>query len=84
MLCVQADANGFFYVVAPQPAETAGCTAVLISGAEASNLGSIFVPMTTGDAVTIGSAIWLAWAVAWGFRVLIRQAGSLSNDAGQE
>lgn len=82
MLCVQTDANGFFYVVSPQPADVSACTAVVISGVESSQLGSIFQPMTAQEGATIGTAIWGAWAVAWGFRILIRQAGSLSTDGG--
>jgi hypothetical protein len=28
--------------------------------------------MSVEDAIAIGSAIWLAWAVAWSARILIR------------
>lgn len=82
MICVTVTETGEVVVADPQPVEVTSCTAVLISGAESWQLGSIFQPLSTSDAIAIGSAIWLAWATAWGFRVLIRQAGSLSIDGG--
>lgn len=83
VLCVDV-VGGSLVVADPQPVDSSACTAVLISGLEASQVGGIWQPLSTSDAVTIGSAIWLAWIVGFGFRVLIRQAGSLSSDGGEK
>lgn len=67
--CVQADQNGVVSVITPQPADFNTCTLVLAAPAE---IAPSPLAMSVEDAIAIGSAIWLAWAMAWAARILIR------------
>ncbi len=84
VICVAQNPDGTLVVMSPQPSDYSTCGAVLLSGAEASHVGSIFQPMTLAEGAQISSAIGLAWAVAFGMRVLIRQAHSMSSSGSGE
>lgn len=69
MLCVEVRHDGSVYVVDPQPTYAAGCGYVLVSGESA--VSSPFA-LTPEQGAEIGAAILGLWAVAYGFRVVIR------------
>lgn len=80
--CVQASVlGGTVSVINPPPADITTCTMLLVSPAE---LSTMWPPLSIGDAVVIGSAIWLCWMVVYGFRVLRRQADDHSSTSAQE
>lgn len=69
MFCVEADNNGTILLVQPQPVDPTVCSMVLATPAE---IGSSPFALSVNDAVAIGSAIWLAWAIAWWARIAVR------------
>lgn len=77
MICVQADSSGVVSVIVPQPADVSACTMVLASPPE---IGFSPWAMPIEDAVAIGTAIWLAWAIAFGVRAVARAISDDSNE----
>jgi Na+/H+ antiporter NhaC len=69
MLCVLADANGFLYLQSPQPADVSTCAYVVSSGSE---LGNMPWNLTLEQGAEIGMSMFLALAIAWGFRMIGR------------
>jgi len=66
--CVAVDVDGFV-VVDAAPVES--CTGyVLSTAAEFTDLQGFWSPMTVEQGAAVGVAIFLAWAVAFGLRVL--------------
>lgn len=78
MLCVEVLGDGTVSVVSPQPAAVDGCVAVLISPGESAGLG-FWQNLDIGDAVSIGSAVWLLFAISYGFRRLARLVEDFDN-----
>lgn len=72
MICVQQDANGYFYSVSPQPADASGCTAVLVSGAEYAAFSSGPFTLSLADGATIAAAVVGVWAIGWAYRLVTR------------
>jgi hypothetical protein len=65
MICLGQDANGFVYVIDPQPTDLSGCTLV---GGSYSELGSSVWDITAEQGAQIAGSILLLWALAWVFR----------------
>jgi hypothetical protein len=73
--CVVIDGSGAL-VADPSPIDT--CTGyVLATSQEFANMQTVWTPLTLDEGTIIGGAIFLAWAVAWGFRMI----GSLIAEA---
>ena len=79
--CVYVDSWGLLQVMNPQPTDLSTCAMLLASP---SDLSSVWAPLSASDGLSIGLAIWIAWMVAFGFRVLRRQADDLSSTSAQE
>lgn len=76
MLCVQQNPDGSLSVVSPQPVEISGCVLVVQSALEA---GSNPFALSIDDAESIGSAILLTWAIAFGLRTMRNFLSDWSN-----
>lgn len=68
MLCVQV-VGGAVVPVDPQPADLTTCTLVIPGPLEVAS--SPFV-MSLEDGAAIGVAIFVVWAIAYGFRIIGR------------
>lgn len=65
-LCV-IESGGVLVLQSPQPSDTSTCAMVVSSGSE---LGNLPWNLTIEQAHEIGMSVFLACAIAWGFRVL--------------
>jgi len=66
VLCIEPNPiTGDLRLVNPQPEDTGACAYVIASGAE---LGNLPWNLTVEQALEIGLYIWVAFAVAFGFR----------------
>jgi len=77
MYCLTDNGGGSFSVANPQPTDINTCVYVIAQPAE---VQPALWAMTAEQGTTIGTAIMLVWAIAWGFRAVIRV---LSTDDSQ-
>ena len=73
--CVVIDAGGALVADASPVSACAGY--VLATPQEFADMQTVWIPLTLADGAVIGSAIFAAWAIAFGFRML----GTLIADA---
>jgi len=66
--CVQVDVDGYILLDSAPVDSCAGF--VLSTAAEFTDLQGFWSPMTVEQGAAVGVAIFLAWAVAFGLRVL--------------
>ncbi|MDR2239280.1 MAG: hypothetical protein LBE33_02440 [Zoogloeaceae bacterium] len=82
-VCLQLAGNG----VQVTPFSPEDCSMqggyIALTSEEYLSMGSAFPPLSIQEGALIGSFIWIAWAIAWGFRMLARQAEDF-DDVGKE
>jgi len=70
MICLEQNpSTGALQPITPQPSDLSSCTLVAGSYTESS---SPVWQLTEAQGETIGGAIFLAWSIAFGFRIIAR------------
>ncbi|MFJ1258838.1 hypothetical protein [Cupriavidus sp. CuC1] len=67
-MCVQVNGSGALVAVSPQPSDLSTCAYVVQASAEFLNNP---LSLSAVDGQTVGTAILLCWAVAYGIRVVL-------------
>lgn len=78
---VEQPNGSFLLALDPSVTDPATCAYVIETGGE-NALGSL-LSLTTDQALTIGSAVWLLWAVCWGFKQVARSVLNPTNEGNE-